>query len=704
MSLTDAEIEAELEIEDEIMEKGMEELDPFGMEGEEEEKEPDVPNPQNPIAPVQQPSTELSIKMSELLPSSPPPTPTLDSIDSALADTGVEISDDSLGMAAFELFARWITYQEKNSKWALVGAYRLFDLDPDSPTCDVEKVEVMERETKDRCLKLYNRMARHQLIDIHDGTDENTRQLIRVMNLVTHSAMIVKSNHNRHNSISTNFSPGTMQNGRVGVGPSMAGGEEAVAALTNGQRLILKVLEAGYRKNLRKHHGNLFKQVLTVDENGNEFRTHAWKSHCSIKDFVYQCANKHEEWETWCDLTTSMRNPDFVTEYITNSTDDFELKSLNPNRHIFSFRNGVYDAFMDRMYSYQGGIPDHFVAAKFFDVDMPVDHPSGTSFRNIPTPVLDEILQYQGFGLDPHVPGKYSEDPEAPGFSVTDWIYVFMGRMIYAIGEFDTWQVLMFMKGKAGTGKSTLGKILSNLYNPVDVAVLSNNIEQKFGLSSIYEALIYICYEVKRDFKLDQGEMQSMISGEPISIAIKNKSAKSVSWESHGFFMGNEFPSWTNNSGSIGRRIVVALFDTVVKDGDPKLFDKLQDEMGNIIVKINRAYRECSAVYGGDDVWTVLPPYFHEQRERQLEASTSVISAYIVYLKYEDMGQTFILDPDGVAPASKFRTFAMDWISDTLGVKKFDWPKEKENLVQHKLYLGDNGNTIRGIRMSEDIQ
>lgn len=75
-----------------------------------------------------------------------------------------------------------------------------------------------------------------------------------------------------------------------------------------------------------------------------------------------------------------------------------------------------------------------------------------------------------------------------------------------------------------------------------------------------------------------------------------------------------------------------------------------------------------------------------------------------MYLKYEDMGQTFILDPDGVAPASKFRTFAMDWISDTLGVKKFDWPKEKENLVQHKLYLGDNGNTIRGIRMSEDIQ
>lgn len=75
-------------------------------------------------------------------------------------------------------------------------------------------------------MKLYNRMSHHQLIDIRDGTDENTRQLIRVMNLVTHSAMIVKSNHNRHNSISTNFSPGTMQNGRVGVGPSMAGGRK----------------------------------------------------------------------------------------------------------------------------------------------------------------------------------------------------------------------------------------------------------------------------------------------------------------------------------------------------------------------------------------------------------------------------------------------------------------------------------------------
>jgi hypothetical protein len=486
---------------------------------------------------------------------------------------------------------------------------------------------------------------------------------------------------------------------KMEVGTQLAGNEEDVAALTPGQRLILKVLEKAFKKNLRKHHGYMFEQVLTIGEDNHEYRTHAWKVHCSIKDFVYTCANKHEDWDTWKDLTAAMKNPDFVTDYITNSTDDFELHSLDSDRHIFSFNNGVYNAYSDTMYTYQEGIPDHFVAAKFFDVPMPSAFGHGTSFRDIPTPVLDSILDHQGFGTEPHIPPKYANDPEAPGFSVTDWIYAFMGRMIYGIGEFDTWQALMFMKGRAGTGKSTLGKVISYLYNAVDVAVLSNNIEQKFGLSGIYEALIYLCYEVKKDFRLDQGEMQSMISGEPISIAIKNHDPKSITWGSHGFFMGNEFPRWVDNSGSIGRRIIVALFDTVVTDGDPKLFDKLQDEMGSIIVKINRAYRECSAVYGCEDIWNVIHPYFEEMRKKELEASTSYVLGYLVYLEYSDDGP-YVFDPEGRVPSTRFKNHFFEWASDNLGANNLSWMKEKLNLNRGSVSL--DGNELVGLRAREE--
>lgn len=694
MTPPDADFEADLALQDEVDI----EMDALCMEGVEEGKEQDEQEEQATPVVIAPPS---SLRLSQMFTVLPPTTPVLDSLGSSLADVGVQLSSHDLGTATDELFNRWVKYQHDNSKWAILCVYRLFDLDPDTATCDVAKVHTIETNAKDMCLRLYSRMVTQGAINPSDETDGLSKKLTRVMHNVAQSAMFVTANHHRHTSTITNYNTQILGRARMGVGLGLAGGEDSIASLTNAQRCILRVLECALSKNLRKHCGYLFEQVLTVHANGNEYRTHAWKSLCTIKDFIYKCADKHKDFEGWLDLTASMNNATFVTDYISNASCDFELPSLNSNRHIFSFKNGVYDAFMDTMYFYETGIPDHFVAAKFFDVCMPDQHPHGTSFRDIPTPVLDAVLSYQEFSTDPYVPSKYANDPEAPGFSVTDWIYVFMGRMIYSIGEFDEWQALMFMKGKAGTGKSTLGKILSHLYNPVDVAVLSNNIEQKFGLSSICDALIYLCYEVKKDFKLDQGEMQSMISGEPISLAVKNKGTRSLSWESHGFFMGNEFPRWTNNSGSVGRRIVVALFDIFVKDGDPRLFEKLQEEMGSIIVKINRAYREASAVYGGDDVWSVLPPYFKEQRERQLEAATSPLSAFLVYLKYEDNGATYTFDPDSSAPSTRFKQYASEWITTTLGLRSYDWTKEKDHLASHKLTL--EGDQILGIRASNEV-
>lgn len=634
----------------------------------------------------------------------PPTTPILDATKSLLADPAVDISNQVLGECVRELDARWVRYQRTNSKWAFVCIYRLFGLEPDNAEVDLKAVATMERSTRDTCLQLYHRLKTQGVIDTDDPTDTTGNQLAQVVQLIGQCASMITANHHRSAATVTNFNASNIMRGwKMQVGTQLAGSEEDVAALTAGQRLILNVLEKAFKKNLRKHHGSMFEQVLTRGD-GHEYRTHAWKEYCSIKDFVYMCANKHEEWDTWCDLTSAMKNPDFVTDYITNATDDFELRSLDADRHIFSFNNGVYDAYNDMMYAYHDGIPDHFVASKYFDTSMPVTCPHGTGFRDVQTPVLDGILIHQKFNLEtcdccdgPHVPAKYRGDPEAPGFNVIDWIYVFMGRMIYAIGEFDTWQTLMFMKGKAGTGKSTLGKVISYLYNPVDVAVLSNNIETKFGLSGIYEALIYLCYEVKKDFRLDQGEMQSMISGEPISIAIKNQDPKSITWMSHGFFMGNEIPRWVDNSGSISRRIVLALFDTFVTDGDPGLFEKLQAEMGNIIVKINRAYRECSAAYGCSDIWSVIHPYFDRMSETQVEASTSYAKAYLVYLKYEDNGRTYTFTPGGRVSLNRFKNKMELWVLENFGVKTVNFMKEKENLTSGRSKLRIDDNDIVGL-------
>jgi ABC-type cobalamin/Fe3+-siderophores transport system ATPase subunit len=82
-----------------------------------------------------------------------------------------------------------------------------------------------------------------------------------------------------------------------------------------------------------------------------------------------------------------------------------------------------------------------------------------------------------------------------------------LGRNIYNVGDLDTWQVLMFIKGVAGSGKSTLGKIAARFYNQADVAVISSNIEEKFGLAPIADKFMFVCLEVKEKFGLNQADL-----------------------------------------------------------------------------------------------------------------------------------------------------------------------------------------------------
>ena len=308
------------------------------------EEQMELENSQDPMVPsLSQPNAPSSSpQFSTMFTAHPPPTPVLDANRASLVDPGIAISNNVLIQCVMELDARWVRYQRVNSKWAFLCVYRLFGVDPDHMEVNLNQVSEVEKRTRDTCLHLYHRLMTQGAIDGDDPTDTTGNQLAQVVQLIGQCASIIVSNHHRSAATVTNFNASNvMRAWKMKVGTQLAGNEEDVAALTAGQRLILNVLEKAFKKNFRKHHEYLFEQVLTQSEDGHEYRTHAWKLSCSIKDFVYMCANKHEEWDTWCDLTSAMKNPDFVTDYITNSTDDFELRSLDSNRHIFSFTNGA---------------------------------------------------------------------------------------------------------------------------------------------------------------------------------------------------------------------------------------------------------------------------------------------------------------------------------------------------------------------------
>ena len=83
------------------------------------------------------------------------------------------------------------------------------------------------------------------------------------------------------------------------------------------------------------------------------------------------------------------------------------------------------------------------------------------------------------------------------------------------------------------------------------IKTLSNNVEKKFGLSSIHDALMFIAPEIKGDLQLEQAEFQSIVSGEEVSIAVKCETAKNFVWKVPGILGGNEVPQWKDKSGSI---------------------------------------------------------------------------------------------------------------------------------------------------------
>lgn len=364
------------------------------------------------------------------------------------------------------------------------------------------------------------------------------------------------------------------------------------------QSLLLYLLSTLDKMEMRRYKGQCCQQIVTTDG----FRTRAWKPVCQISEFVYENTQKETKYDMWKNITSKGT---IVKDTIRHLTDciDVQFPNIKKERTVWSFKNGIFvgrdwdgSRYTHKFFPYESDDLRTFdptiISCKYFDQEF-VDY-QNENWYDIPTPHFQSVLDYQ----------KFPED-------VCKWMYVMGGRLMYDVGDLDQWQVIPFLKGIARSGKSTLiTKVFKKFYETEDVKTLSNNIERKFGLSSIYDAFMFISPEVKGDLCLEQAEFQSMVSGEDISIARKNEKAISVTWVTPGILAGNEIPNWRDNSGSVLRRLLTFNFGRQVQDADPKLEEKLNEELPAIMCKCVRAYLEYSQKYSDKDIWQVVPDYF----------------------------------------------------------------------------------------------
>lgn len=153
---------------------------------------------------------------------------------------------------------------------------------------------------------------------------------------------------------------------------------------------------------------------------------------------------------------------------------------------------------------------------------------------------------------------------------VSSVAYAMMGRLFFPANRressadheldsrLDTWEMAPFLKGLAGTGKSTLGGVVTRYLQPTDVGMLSNRSEEMFWGQTLCLKRLVTALELKKNCNFDPAALQMAISGEKMAIATKGENTQDCVWRAPLLFAGNEMPSgWGDSSGALSRRILV---------------------------------------------------------------------------------------------------------------------------------------------------
>ena len=269
------------------------------------------------------------------------------------------------------------------------------------------------------------------------------------------------------------------------------------------------------------------------------------------------------------------------------------------------------------------------------------DGPRTTTLRpdawyDIQTPCFDQILEYQFREVQDKV-------------RVKKVVYAMLGRLFFSLKEYDNWQCVFMIKGEAASGKSTIGQFIQDLFQPDAVCILSSNCQQKFGLASLIDQStkrpksLTICFEVKKNFgvNVSQADFQSIVSGESVSVNIKNAGTVQVdNWDRPLFLLGNETPGYADTSNSVARRFVTVGFENPVKENmkDGKLMERLKEREGYALIrKCVMAYQCMAALYGqktltGRDDHTkekILPDYFID-RQLDMRKETHLLLGFLL--------------------------------------------------------------------------
>ena len=250
-------------------------------------------------------------------------------------------------------------------------------------------------------------------------------------------------------------------------------------------------------------------------------------------------------------------------KYLINcakANDDRKNGALNvpvfrPNRKRLAFDNGVFCADKFKFIPWErynaveephnaNYLSGYQMDPRWFDEEAP-DH-------YLPeTPHTDKIWEKQGIEIN------------------TDTHRVLraicIGRMMFNLKDKDNWQIIPFIVGVAGTGKSTIAEeILYQIYPFSKVAILDSQAEARWIVGSLKGKYLWTCTEMTGKCSWAQGTFQQLVAGERVQSEIKHQTPGMEEFRLPGIMMANESLIISNTRGSGTRRVVGIPFMTEV--------------------------------------------------------------------------------------------------------------------------------------------
>lgn len=532
-------------------------------------------------------------------------------LDEEKTIVGTDISRETLSGLLNELHDKWCAHQLDSEGQQVSAAQQRFGLS-DADMGSFEAINHARTRAKFQALRLMSVFAKKSLIGTEtDETIEITKKFSRISAVITHLGDMLLMQHRVRRLTD---SSGLQDEDDVPDEISLFHFSPINYADNKPyQNFLLYLLKRLSHWNFRRKGQSCWEQIMTqpTKEQPRSFATHAWKPVCHISQFMYRECDKSVQYKQWANLTTgdTVRN---ATEYLKNCRDN-EFLDYAPRRHVFSYDDAIYDMKARQVYRFGvDPIPSDLIACRFFNKPLNIEALSKhKDWYDIPTPVFQGILDFQG--LEP---------------AVCRVLYLMIGRLMYDINEMDRWELILFIKGVANSGKSTIGRMIKSFYSPTDTVILSSNMETKFGLQALLDKYLFICYEVKKDFGLNQADFQSMITGEEVSVAQKFKDALTQLLKCSGVLFGNENANWVDAQGSMSRRLLTFEFPKKVLKSNTTLGRDLENELPAIMYKCNEAYHMGVLEYGGGGLAPELPAYF-QNTQKDMKEQINTLSSFL---------------------------------------------------------------------------